>query len=330
MDLKKRLEMAEAAKAGQLPEISDLEELACLPEQQVLDLLPAANAVRRRFFGDQVHLCCIVNGKSGKCSEDCAFCAQSAHAKTSAPVYPLIDSGKIFQGASYARENGVHRYSVAASGGRLPKAEVRMVAEAFSRMGGEGVHYCASLGILDAEDFALLRDAGVDRYHHNLETAESHFKEICTTHSYGDRVQTIREAKKAGMSVCAGGLFGIGETDLQVLELGLALRDLDVDSVPVNFLLPIKGTRLEKSSDLSPLRCLKIISLLRFALGGKEIVICGGRETNLEELHPLVFYAGASGIMTGDYLTAPGRNPQKDHAMIRRLGLTALWEGKAE
>ena len=324
MDLKKCLNMAEATIAGEALDLLDLEELAALPEQHVLDIIPGANAIREHFFGNQVHLCCIANGKSGKCSEDCAFCSQSAHAETSAPVYPLMSMEEMFQGAAYAQENGIHRYSIVTSGGRLPKKEVRVVAEAFSRMSGTGVQFCASLGILDSMDFSVLKQAGLTRYHHNLETAESHFKKICTTHAYEDRVQTIREAKKAGLSVCAGGLFGVGETDQQVLELGLALRDLDVDSVPVNFLIPIPGTLLEKSSGLSPLRCLKIIALLRYTLGGKEIVVCGGRAVNMGELHPLVFYAGASGIMTGNYLTAPGRSPGDDHAMIRNLGLSTV------
>ncbi|MBI9074408.1 MAG: biotin synthase BioB [Desulfatibacillum sp.] len=322
MDLRKCLDLADAIIAGSPADDAILEELACMPEQNVFDILPGAHAIRQHFFGARVHLCCIANGKSGKCSEDCAFCSQSAHAKTNAPIYPLMGLDQIRQGAVYARENGIHRYSLVTSGGRLPKSEVQVVSESFSRMAETGVDFCASLGTLDARDFSILKQAGVTRYHHNLETAESHFSKICTTHTYGDRVRTVMEAKMAGMSVCSGGLFGIGETDLQVLELGLALRNLDVDSVPVNFLISIPGTRLGRSPGVSPLRCLKIIALLRYVLGDKEIVICGGRTANLGELHPLVFYAGASGIMTGNYLTAPGRNPGEDQTMISALGLT--------
>ena len=158
------------------------------------------------------------------------------------------------------------------------------------------------------------------RYHHNLETSESFFPSICTTHSYKERVDTIMTARELGLSLCVGGLFGMGETDEQVFELAMAIRELDVDSVPINFLTPIKGTKLENSRELSPLRCLKIIALFRYALPDKDILICGGREENLGELHPFVFYAGASGLMTGNYLTTKGRTYKQDLKMIEDLG----------
>ena len=203
------------------------------------------------------------------------------------------------------------------------------VAEALAELDQARIRTCASLGILDRQDFEVLKKAGVTRYHHNLETAESNFERMCTTHTYRERVDAILAAKEAGLSVCAGGVFGIGETDEQVLELALALRDLDVDAVPVNFLVPIKGTPAESYSRLTPLRCLKIISLLRYVLPDKEIIICGGRENNLKDLHPLIFYAGASGIMTQDYLTTTGRALKEDLDMIDRLAFsTSVKRGK--
>ncbi|MBU2429535.1 MAG: biotin synthase BioB, partial [Proteobacteria bacterium] len=175
------------------------------------------------------------------------------------------------------------------------------------------------LGILEFEDFQVLKKAGVTRYHHNLETARSHFDQICTTHTFQERVDTIRAAKKAGLSICAGGLFGTGETDEQILEMALELKDLDVDAVPVNFLTAIKGTPLESKNFLTPLRCLKIISLFRYVLPQKDILICGGRMNNLKLLHPMIFHAGASGLMTGSYLTTKGNQLEDDLEMIRQL-----------
>jgi biotin synthase len=322
MNTREALELAEAIGEGYRPETRVLEELAATPERRVWDILPGANMLRERAFGNGVHLCAILNGKSGKCGEDCAFCAQSARAKTGAPVYPLVSGEEIRDGALYAAGRGIHRFSVVTSGGRLPAREVEAVAASMAELADiKGLSLCASLGALGPVDFAALRKAGITRYHHNLETAESFFPHICTTHTWAERIKTIENARDAGMSVCAGGLFGLGETDAQVLELALALRDLDVDSAPVNFLIPIPGTRLEKASGVSPLRCLKIIALLRYVLPEKEIVVCGGRVANLGDLHPLVFFAGAGGVMTGNYLTAKGRVPEDDMRMLCALGM---------
>lgn len=323
METRQGLDMAAAIIDGNPPDDAGYWELARLPERYVLNMLGGADAIRRHFFGAKVHLCCILNAKSGKCAEDCAFCAQSLHAQTEAPVYPLMAVEQIRQGAKYAKANRINRLSVVTSGGRLSGKAVARLAEAVAGLAHEEVRFCASLGTLGAGDLDLLKNAGITRYHHNLETAESHFEKICTSHTYADRVRTIMAAKQAGMRVCAGGLFGIGESDEQVLELGMALRRLDVDAVPVNFLIPVPGTRLAGSPRMSALRCLKIIALLRYLLFDKEIIVCGGRTANLGEYHSMVFQAGASGIMTGNYLTAPGRDPWDDHTMIRELGFMA-------
>ena len=188
-------------------------------------------------------------------------------------------------------------------------------------MDKEKLSYCASLGILDDADMKRLADAGVTRYHHNLETARSHFDSICTTHTYDERIDTIKAAQKAGMTICSGGIFGLGETDQQVLEMALELRSLNIDSAPLNFLTAIAGTPMEGQSSLTPLRCLKIIAIFRYVLGDKDILICGGREANLGVLHPMIFYAGASGLMTGNYLTTGGRQMENDLDMLRQLAL---------
>ncbi len=306
---------------GSVPEIDTLEKLADTPETEVLSLMAGADMIREHYFGNKVHFCTICNGKSGKCSEDCSFCSQSAFADSEIQVYPLMDKNELQQGAAYAEKEGINRYSIVTCGKRLPRDEVKKTAAAFRELDQESVNYCASLGILEAQDFEILKQAGVSRYHHNLETAESHFSSICTTHSYKARVDCIKAAREAGLSVCSGGIFGVGETDRQVLELAVALRDLDVDAAPINFLIPIPGSRLENAARLTPLRCLKIISLFRFVLPEKEILICGGREANLKQLHPMVFFAGASGIMTGNYLTAKGRAPKDDRDLLEQLGL---------
>ncbi|GBC63170.1 biotin synthase BioB [Desulfonema ishimotonii] len=323
MSSREFLDIAEEIIAGKSPDIKMLAQLARTPDQRVFEMLAGAYHIRNRHFGNAVHLCNICNGKSGKCSEDCAFCSQSAFSASSdVPVYPLLPGPELRKGAEFTGRTPIHRYSVVTSGRRLPKNEVAKIAEAFSEMDSENTAYCASLGILDTEDLRHLKAAGVTRYHHNLETARSHFNTVCTTHTYQERVETIHAAKAAGLSVCSGGLFGIGETDAQVLELALDLKALDVDAVPLNFLVPMKGTRMEGRRSLSPLRCLKIIALFRYVLPDKDILVCGGRLANLKSLHPLIFYAGASGMMTGNYLTTTGQTLGNDLDLIEQLGLT--------
>ncbi|MCK9276104.1 MAG: biotin synthase BioB [Syntrophales bacterium] len=321
MNTKELIELAEMIIAGNTPDKGIFKNLADMPEEDAFSLMAGADLIRRHFFGREVHLCTIINGKSGRCSENCSFCAQSISAATDAPVYPLLSSEEIHRTGSRAARTPVNRYSVVTSGRGLSLREVGIVAEALSGLDKEGIGTCASLGILDQDSLHVLKSAGVGRYHHNLEAAESHFDRLCTSHTYAQRVQTLKRAKRAGLSICAGGVFGTGENDRQVLELATALKEVDVDSVPLNFLVPIPGTRLEKSQRLTPLRCLKIIALFRFVLPEKEILICGGREFNLQELHPFIFYAGASGIMTSNYLTTAGRSLADDLSMLDRLGL---------
>ena len=319
MTLEKYLNLAKEILEGYVPSPQAYEDIVHTPDRLVFDLFPGADMIREFHFGREIHLCTICNAKSGRCSEDCAFCSQSAFAGTDTPVYPLLKKEKLLEGAMAAQKSFINRYSIVTSGKRLSKKEVESVADAFGEMDSDKLGYCASLGTLDRDDFDLLMKAGMTRYHHNLETSQSYFGRICTTHSFQERVDTIKAAHEAGLSLCVGGLFGMGETDEQVLELALTLRDLNVDSVPINFLTPIKGTALESCQVLTPLRCLKIIAMFRYVLPDKDVVICGGREANLKELHPLIFYAGASGIMTGNYLTTKGRTLEHDLRMIEHL-----------
>ncbi len=321
------LSLAEKIIEGHFPDSRIYRELARVPDKDVMKMLPGADLLREHYFGERIHLCTICNGKSGRCSEDCRFCAQSSHYRTDVPVYPLMDRETLAAAGISLAGTPVNRYSIVTTGKGLPAGEVAQVADALSLVSETGTHACASLGILGEEELKVLQAAGVDRYHHNLEAARSYFPKMCGTHGFEARVETIRRAKRLGLSVCAGGIFGIGETDDQVLELAETLKELAVDAVPINFLVPIPGTPFEKHARLSPLRCLKIIALFRYILPQTEIIICGGREANLKELHPLVFFAGASGIMTGNYLTAAGRPLEDDLRIIDRLGLTVRKKG---
>ena len=294
----------------------DLDEVIAWPLEEAALLFAAADTVRRRFSGAAVDPCTLMNVKSGGCSEDCAFCSQSAHHATSVPVTSLASAEDIRRQADTAALHGLP-FCVVSSGRKLDHDEVKVIAEALTPCRCEK-H--ASLGILDTEDFTLLKRSGVECYNHNLETSRSFFPTVVTTHSYDDRVATVKKAKEAGMRVCCGGIFGLGETWEQRKELCLELSALDVDTVPLNFIIPIAGTRAQPAKE-SPLEFLKIVSLFRLGMPTKNIKVCGGREANLGALQSLIFYAGANGYVTGGYLTTGGAGLEKDDAMIRTLGL---------
>ncbi|RJP15662.1 MAG: biotin synthase BioB [Candidatus Abyssobacteria bacterium SURF_5] len=306
--------------------LEQAEALAILetPRERVFHLLAAANDVRRHFKGDTIDLCGVVNAKSGMCSEDCAFCAQSAHHDTGVAVYPLMDASRILEHARAAEQMSAHRFGIVTSGRGVDKDHVLdCVCAALAGMEKTtALGRCASLGTLSREQLLRLKDAGLQSIHHNIETAESFFSSICSTHTYADRVETVRAAKEVGFVVCCGGIFGMGETNEHRVEMALALRALQVDSVPLNFLNPIPGTRLESAQPLSPLEILKIIAMFRFMMPDKDIRTCGGRERNLRSLQPLMYVAGANGSMIGNYLTTLGRDPREDLEMISDLGLT--------
>ncbi|RJR30169.1 MAG: biotin synthase BioB [Desulfobacteraceae bacterium] len=323
MTLKLSMDLADAILAGRVPDAKEYRVLLTVADEDILSLIAGADRLRRARFANQVHLCTICNGKSGRCSEDCSFCAQSAFARTDAPVYGIMPEEQMTEAGRRAEKGPVNRFSIVTSGKRLPRREVEIVARALSGLDRSRIATCASLGCLEREDMEILKLAGVTRYHHNLETAESFFEKICTTHTYAERIRTIEHARSAGLSICSGGIFGLGETDEQVLELALTVKSLGVDAVPLNFLAPIPGTPMAESRFLTPLRCLKIVAIFRYVLPDKDILICGGRELNLGQLHPLVFAFGASGIMTSDYLTTKGRSLEEDLAMLSQLGLCA-------
>ncbi|TLM69334.1 MAG: biotin synthase BioB [Deltaproteobacteria bacterium] len=280
--------------------------------------LAGAHRLKEEAFGNRVMLCSIINAKSGRCSENCAFCAQSAHHRTTAPVYPLKSREEIVAGAIAAQNEGSHCYGIVTSGTRLADgAEFETVLAAIDEIRSRcAIEPSASLGILNETAARRLAEAGCVTYHHNLETARSFFPSICTTHDYEDDVATVRLAKQAGMKVCCGGIFGLGESLEQRIELAETLAELGVDSVPLNFLNPIDGTPLAGRRDLTPMDCLRIIALFRYFLPATPISVCGGREPNLREFQSWIFMAGASGTMIGNYLTTTGRDRTVDLQMF--------------
>ncbi|MDY0163655.1 biotin synthase BioB [Desulfobotulus sp.] len=287
---------------------------------QVFGILSGADRIRRFFFKDTVRLCAICNGKSGRCSEDCRFCSQSAHGSADVAIYPLLSAEKLAQSLRLAAEYPLDRYSIVTSGRGLAGEDLEALLEAYTRFPGTQMAHCASLGILEERDLRRLKAVGVSRYHHNLETAASLFPTICTTHSYADRLKTLEAARRAGLEICSGGIFGLGETDAQILEFARTLEALEVDAIPMNFLVPIAGTPMASCSFLSPLRCLKILAAFRFLMPRTPLIVCGGREQNFASLQALIFSAGATGLMSGDFLTTPGRAMEKDLAMLKDGG----------
>jgi biotin synthase len=300
---------------------SEAMEIAAASGADIIDLMAAANRLRERFRGGRADLCSIVNAKSGGCSEDCAFCAQSLKSAAVIQRYPLRDPEEILSAARDAALGGARRFCIVTGGRRITPFEVDAVAKIVSRVRQLGLSPCATLGLLDSHAMTALKAAGLDRYHHNLETSERFFPRICNTHTYADKLKTIESARAAGLSLCSGGIFGVGEDWQDRVDMAFALKALGVDSVPVNYLIPIMGTAMGGAKCLSPLEALKIIALYRFILPRIEIRVCGGRLQTLRELNPLIFMAGADGILIGNYLTTTGRPAAEDLAMLETLGL---------
>jgi biotin synthase len=299
-------------------------EIANTPDAETFDLLYQANRLRRHFFGERIHLCSIINAKSGLCPEDCSFCAQSAHHTTDVQAYPLVSAEDMVSGARTAARDGAGCFGIVTSGTTTGRgSDLQQICSAICRIRNEGeIQPACSLGIIDRQTALALKDAGLLKYHHNLETAHSFFPNICTTHDYEEDIRTVRAVKEAGLRVCCGGIFGLGETPAQRVEFAFTLKELDVDSVPINFLNPIPGTRLADADFLTPMECLRIIALFRYVMADKQISVCGGREKNLRDLQSWIFFAGANGAMVGNYLTTGGRKAEEDMQMFRDLGLT--------
>ncbi|HUL58214.1 MAG TPA: biotin synthase BioB [Anaeromyxobacteraceae bacterium] len=288
-------------------------------------LLERADAVRRAVHGDEVSLCGITNAKSGRCPENCGFCSQSAHfPDADAPVYPLVSAREMAEQAKAAEAAGAREFSIVCSGTRMSReSELATVEEAIRLIQEESaVEPCASLGLMREPELRRLRAAGLEHYHHNLETARSHFDRVCTTHGYDEQIETIRTAKALGLKLCSGGILGMGETPDQRVELAETLRDLDVDCVPMNFLNPRPGTPLANVQAITPEECLAAIAVFRLMMPAAHLFVMGGREVNLGDRQHLIFKAGANGTMVGNYLTSAGRTPDQVVGMVEGQGLT--------
>ena len=321
--------LAETSLRGEAISPEEARAVLSAPDDELLSLLAAAARVRRAHFGATVKLNFLLNVKSGLCPEDCHYCSQSSVSIAEIARYPILSVQEILAAAERAVSVKAARFCVVASGRGPTDREVDALSEGVRAV--RSVHpeleVCACLGLLKDGQAERLREAGVFAYNHNLNTSERLYGEICSTHTFRDRVATIGRAKAAGLSPCCGALFGMGEELDDIVSLAYALREIGVDSIPINFLIPIPGTPLVNRAPLSPRECLKILCLFRLLNPASEIRIAGGREVQLRWLQPFGLHV-ANSIFVGDYLTTKGQPPEADLAMIRDLGLTILGHEK--
>lgn len=304
---------------GKLTQEEAIATLRCA-DAEVLSLLAAAYRVRHHYFGNKVHLHLLINAQSGLCPEDCHYCSQSRISTAEIAKYPLQSREQLLAGARRAATLRASTYCIVTSGRGPTAQQVDFVSEVVEAIKAEvDIKICCCLGLLEPEQAEQLRRAGVDRYNHNLNTSAGYSPEVVTTHTYEDRCATAERVKRAGLSLCSGAIFGLGETDDDVVAVAFALGELGAVSIPVNFLIPIPGTPFAEKKTLNPNRCLRILALMRLVNPDREIRIAGGREVHLRSLQPLGLYA-ANSIFVGDYLTTQGQLPEADYRMIADLG----------
>lgn len=314
-------EWAERVLAGGT--LTDEEGLAILnsPDEDLLPLLQASYKIRKRYYGNKVKLNMIINTKSGLCPENCGYCAQSIVSKAPIEKYAMMKQEEIVAGAERAASVNAGTYCIVASGRGPVNRELEIVIDSVKEIKAkhQDMTVCACLGILKPEQAKRLKEAGVDRYNHNINTSAAHHESITTSHTYDDRVNTVELAKDAGISPCSGVIVGMRETKEDVLAMARSLHAMDADSIPVNFLHAVDGTPLEGTNELTPRYCLKVLCLFRFINPTKEIRISGGREVNLRSLQPLGLYP-ANSIFIGDYLTTAGQESDSDRQMLEDMG----------
>lgn len=302
-------------------EISFTEAAALAQYSDKTALYAAADLIRKQFCGNEFDTCSIINARSGLCGEDCQWCAQSAKYKTGVNTYPLLDADKILDCALKNDSTGVKRFALVTSGRRVEKEEMRKLCEIAKNIRKKtGLKLCASMGLTGKEELRMLKDAGVSRYHCNLETAASLFQKLCSTHTQEEKKQTLFAAKECGMEICSGGIIGMGESMEQRIELACDLRSLGAQSVPVNILNPAQGTPLENAAPLSGDEIVTTMAVFRFILPGAFIRFAGGRAKMSEALQEQAFRAGVNAAMVGDLLTTTGPNIEKDYALFKRAG----------
>ena len=319
-------DMIEIALKGQSISSDKALQLESFTHEELDYLFIGTDRIRDKFKGDDVKICSIVNAKSGRCVEDCSFCAQSSSFQTDAPETELMSVDEMVAAAKEAEAFGANEFSIVASGTKMDdRKELDKVIAAVRRIKAETkLETCCSLGLMELDDLKELKAAGLDRCHHNLETAASFFDKIVTTHTYEDEVKAVQNAKEAGLQVCVGGIFGMGETFAQRVELAFSIRELGTQSLPINFLKPIDGTGLDHLETIEYYDALKTIALLRLVLPKIDLFVCGGREEVMTDKQEQLFAAGANGILGGNYLTTKGQDPKRDIEMIQSLGLRPI------
>lgn len=296
------------------------DELLALSREPLDELCTAANAIREHFCGHVFDLCTIINGRSGKCSENCKYCAQSAHYTTAVEEYPLLNNEALLAGARYNEDRGILRYSIVTSGKRLTDADVARLCDSYRHIGEHcGISLCASHGLISKTHCEQLKAAGVSRYHNNLETSRRNFPNVCTTHTYDDKIQTIKWAQESGMEVCSGGIMGLGETMEDRIDMFMDIASLGIKSIPINFLTPIPGTPYADMTPVGEEEQLRIVALVRFIVPEGAVRIAAGRNT-MKDHGRKIFTSGANAAISGDMLTTSGVTIKEDLNMLDELG----------
>jgi biotin synthase len=313
-------ELADRVLEGR--QVSEQQAISILraPDDQLLDILSAAYKIRRRHFANTVQLYFLMNAKSGLCPEDCTYCSQSKISDAEIPKYNFLSRDKILDGARVAHERKSKTYCMVISARGPSDGEIEAVEQLVPEIKRQyDLKICACLGLLTPEHAERLKACGVDRVNHNVNTSPEHYEQICSTHTYQDRIETLRAVREAGIELCSGGIIGMGEQDIDVVRMAIELREIGVESIPLNFLIPIEGTPLAANRQLTPRYCLKALAMFRFVNPDRELRIAGGRELHLGSLQPLGLYA-ANSIFVGDYLTTKGQAAEADYKMIEEMG----------
>lgn len=297
------------------------DNLSFLTECELDELTEGANRIRQELCGNHVDLCTIINGRAGRCSENCKFCAQSSHYHTSAEQYEVLDMDEFVGACKHHEESGAHRFSVVTAGRTLSGRDFEMILDVYRRMAKtcHSIQLCASHGLLTEEQFVELRKAGVKRYHANIETSRRNFPNICTTHTFEDKIACIKAAQKAGLQVCSGGIIGMGETWEDRIDMALTLAELDVVSIPLNSLIPIPGTPFGDLPTLTEEEILRTVAIFRFVHPTADVRLAAGR-TLMAESGKKAFFSGANATITGDMLTTSGNNTAQDRDMLTACG----------
>jgi len=312
--------LADRVLAGGAIDRDEARAILASPDEELLDLLAAAYRVRHHAFGNTVQLFFLMNAKSGLCPEDCGYCSQSKVSEAEIPRYNLLSAPKLMDAARLAAEQQSKTFCIVISARGPTQREIDFVCDIAPKIKAEyGLNICACLGLLTPEQARRLAAAGVDKVNHNLNTSERYYGEICSTHTYADRVATLAACREAGLSLCSGGIMGMGESPEDLVDMAFELRELEVESIPLNFLNAIDGTPLEGNNRVSPRDCLRGLAMMRMLNPAAEIRIAGGREIHLGSLQPLGLYA-ANSIFVGDYLTTKGQLPEADYKMIEEMG----------